>query len=268
MMHPIHAAVLGLVEGVTEFLPVSSTGHLILVAYLLGLRGEAVKTYEVVIQAGALGAVLGLYRARLASVWQGALGRDPAGRTLGRNLLLSFVPAAVAGLLLHRAIKRLFVPSLVGLALACGGVLMLAVEWTKSRRRPSTRPLESLTVPGAFFIGVLQCLALWPGMSRSMVTIVGGLLLGLSPAAAAEYSFLLAVPTLGAATLFDAVVSGRALVQEAGALTVAIGFVIALLVAAAAIRGLLRYLSQHGLTLFGWYRLAVAGCIWWLGPQG
>ena len=262
-MQPAHAVVLGIVEGLTEFLPLSSTGHLILASHALGLRGEAVKSFEIVIQAGALVAVAWLYRARLAQVWRGAGGRDPAGWALGRNLLLSFLPAAAAGGLLHRLIKALlFNPTMVAAALAAGGALMLAVD--RRSRGPAGRGTDTLTAREAALIGLWQCLALWPGMSRAMVTIVGGLLMGLSPAAAAEYSFLLALPTLGLATLYEAALGGRALLHDLGAASIAAGFAVTIVVAAAAIRGFLRYLTRGGLAPFGWYRLALAGAVWWL----
>ena len=264
-MEPLHAFLLGVVEGFTEFLPVSSTGHLILVTHLLGLSGDAVKTFEVVIQAGALGAVAALYHADLAAMWRGLLGRDAAGRRLLVNLLLSFLPAAVAGVLLHRTIKaHLFTIGPVAVALAAGGVLMLGVDlWSRRARRGPARAIESMTPREALLIGLAQCLALWPGTSRAMATIVAGLLLGFPATVAAEYSFLLALPTLGAATLFDASLGGRALLQETGILSVASGFLGAAGIAALAIRGFIQYLTQRGLAPFGWYRLALALVVWW-----
>ena len=263
-MEPLHAFLLGVVEGFTEFLPVSSTGHLILVTHLLGLSGDAVKTFEVVIQAGAVGAVAVLYHARLATMGRGLLGRDAAGRRLLVNLLLSFLPAAVAGVLLHRTIKaHLFTIGPVAVALAAGGVLMLGVDLWSRRARGLARVIESMTPREALLIGAAQCLALWPGTSRAMATIVAGLLLGFPATVAAEYSFLLALPTLGAATLFDAALGGRALLQETGILSVASGFLGAAGVAALAIRGFIQYLTQRGLAPFGWYRLALALVVWW-----
>lgn len=263
-MEPLHAFLLGVVEGFTEFLPVSSTGHLILVTHLLGLSGDAVKTFEVVIQAGALGAVVALYHVRLATMWRGLLGRDAVGRRLLVNLLLSFLPSAVIGLLLHRTIKaHLFTIGPVAVALAAGGVLMLGVDLWSRRTRGPARAIESMTPGEALLIGAAQCLALWPGTSRAMTTIVAGLLLGFPATVAAEYSFLLALPTLGAATLFDASLGGRALLQETGILSVASGFLGAAGVAALAIRGFIQYLTQRGLAPFGWYRLALALVVWW-----
>ncbi|MBI2104071.1 MAG: undecaprenyl-diphosphate phosphatase [Candidatus Omnitrophica bacterium] len=263
-MDPLHAFLLGVVEGFTEFLPISSTGHLILVTHLLGLSGDAVKTFEVVIQAGALGAVAALYRDDLAAMWRGLLGRDAAGRRLFWNLILSFLPAAVIGVALHRLIKaHLFTIGPVAAALAAGGVLMLGVDQWSRRAKGPARGIESMTPRDALLIGLAQCLALWPGTSRAMATIVAGLLLGFPATVAAEYSFLLALPTLGAATLFDASLGGQALLQESGILSLASGFLGAAGVAALAIRGFIQYLTQRGLAPFGWYRLALALVVWW-----
>ncbi len=263
-IEPLHAVLLGLIEGVTEFLPVSSTGHLILVSHALGLRGEAVKTFQIVIQAGALGAVLGLYRVRVAAMWRGLRGLDPSGRRLLTNLFVSFLPAAGLGLLFHRTIKaHLFGTWPVVAALALGGLLMIGLDrWRRRTGIAGVRTLESITVRDAFLIGCVQCLALWPGTSRAMVTIVAGLLLGLPATAAAEYSFLLALPTLGAATLFDAATGGDALWRETGPLVLAGGFVTAGIAAALAIRGFIAYLTRRGLAPFGWYRIGLASLVW------
>lgn len=247
-MNLLQAALLGAVEGITEFLPVSSTGHLILASHWMGLQGEAVKTFDVVIQAGALAAVLGLYGGRLRSL------------PLLRNLAVGFLPAGAAGLLLHRAIKEhLFGTYPVAVALAAGGLFMI---WLDRRMRrwalPPSRSLETLGPGEVFFIGTAQCLALWPGTSRSMVTIAAALLLGLSAPAAAEFSFLLALPTLGAATLFDAAKNGELLLHEVPFFSIATGFVVAGITAALTMRGLVRYLNRRGLAPFGWYRLLLA----------
>ncbi len=262
-MHPWHAVVLGLVEGLTEFLPISSTGHLILTAHLLGLHGEAVKTFEVVIQSGAVAAVLGLYAPQVAAMARGAAGRDAEGRRLLRRLLLSFLPAAVVGLTLSRVIKAwLFGVWPVIVALAVGGVLMVLVEaWRRPPLR-ADRTLASITAREALLIGLAQCLSLWPGLSRSMATIVAGILVGLPAPVAAEYSFLLALPTLGAATALDLLRGGAALLAGVGLVPIGLGFAVAGLIAAVTIRGFVRYLTRWGLAPFGWYRLLLAACVW------
>ena len=267
MIEPLHAIFLGVIEGATEFLPVSSTGHLILAARALSLDGEAVKTFAVVIQAGAMGAVLGLYRARVASMWQGLRGRDAAGRRLLLNLCVSFVPAAVVGVLLHHSIKALlFRPWPVVGALALGGLVMVLMDpWL--RGRANARTLDALTTHDAFVIGLAQCASLWPGTSRAMVTLLAGMALGLPAAPAAEYSFLLALPTLGAATLFDAATGGGELLAQASALTILLGFAVAAAVAVLVVRGFLQYLTRRGLAPFGWYRLGLAAVLWLFHPH-
>ena len=267
MLSPIDAIVLGAVEGLTEYLPVSSTGHLILAARALRLQGEGIKAFDVVIQFGAIAAVLGLYRQRVGLLWRGLLGRDAQGRALLSRLTLSVLPAVVAGLLLHNAIKApLFSTWPVVWARAAGGVVMILADRRLRRaQRRTLLTLESLGWRDALVIGMAQCLALWPGTSRAMVTILAGMLVGLPATVAAEYSFLLALPTLGAATLFDALSSGRVLAHEVGLTAIVCGFVSAMVVATLAIRGLVRYLTRHGLEPFGWYRLAVALLVWLVG---
>lgn len=269
MLSPLQATILGIVEGLTEFLPVSSTGHLILVSRLLDLRGEAVNTFDVVIQSGALVAVLGLYRHQIRSMWRGLMGRDRAGQALLSALAVSFLPAAIVGALLHRVITtRLFQVGPVVGALAIGGLLMIGVDrWAKARDPERLRTLESIGFRMALFIGCAQCLALWPGTSRAMVTILAGLLAGLSATAAAEYSFLLALPTLGAATVFDLVSGGEILLRDAGVVSIGCGFLTAAIVAALAIRGFIQVVTRRGLAPFGWYRVGVAALVWWAVPQ-
>lgn len=267
MMHPWQATVMGIVEGLTEFLPVSSTGHLILAGRVLRLQGESAKTFEVVIQAGALAAVLGLYRARVVAMWEGLLGRNARGRQLLFSLGVSFFPAAVAGLLLRKAIKTyLFSTWPVVWALAAGGaVMILSEKWFAGRRPLTDKTLHAITFKEALFVGCVQCLALFPGTSRSMVTILAGLMLGWSATMAAEYSFLLAVPVLGAATLLDLVKGGSQLVEQAGWVSILCGYAAAGVVAAIAIKGLLRHLTNNGLAPFGWYRVGLAAVIALIG---
>ncbi len=267
------AAVLGIVEGITEFLPVSSTGHLIVVSHWMGLRGAGVNTFDIVIQAGAIAAVLGLYRDQIRAMGRGFLNKDEDGKQLLIRLAISFLPSGILGVAAHSFVKKyLFGTWPVVLALAAGGVLMIAVDrWIKCKpsdpsvRLAEPRGLATLTLKEALLIGLAQCLALWPGTSRSMVTIVAGLLLGLPAPVAAQYSFLLALPTLGAATFFDLVQDGGVLFREVPLLSILIGFASASAVAFLAMQQLIRYLNKRGLALFGKYRIAAALLVWITG---
>ncbi len=256
----VEAAILGLLEGLTEFLPISSTGHLILASRWLHLGGEAIKTFNIVIQAGALGAVVWLYRERVGMALGGIFRGERPGLLLCRNVVVSFLPAAAAGLLLHHPIKHyLFGVRPVAAALAAGGVFMIALDlWLQSKHRRPRQGLDSMTFRQALVIGLAQALSLWPGTSRAMVTIAAGMILGLPAAAAAEYSFLVAIPTLGAATLFDAFVGGPTLFVEQGFAAVAVGFAGSVLAAFCAVTLFVRYLNRYGLAPFGWYRLGLA----------
>ena len=267
------AVVLGVVEGITEYLPVSSTGHLILVESLLGLDQPDAKTaldaYSVVIQGGAILAVAGLYWPRVLALLQGALGRDPAGLRLLVNLVVAFLPSALIGLALEKKIDELlFRPLPVLLALAGGGVFMIALDRMRARGGlASERSVDRLDWRHALVIGALQCLALWPGTSRSMTTIVGGMLVGLRPREAAEFSFLLGLPTLGAACVWKLLRHGDQ-VAQLGPGSVLLGIAVATVSAAVAVRWLVRFLNRHGLAPFGWYRLGLAGLLGmsvWLG---
>lgn len=261
------AVLLGVLEGLTEFLPVSSTGHLILLGAWLGHQSEAAKTLDIVIQLGAVLAVVVYFRERLSTTVRGMARRDPDSLRLALALAFAFLPAAVVGLLFHKAIKAyLFGPGPVAAALIAGGLLMIGVESVRRRRPDQGAPrVEDVTLQRALAIGFAQCFSLWPGASRSMTTIVGGQLSGLSTAAAAEFSFLLAIPTLGAATVFDLVKNGRALLDAPGGIValmvgLAVSFAVALLVIAV----FLRYLKRYGLAPFGWYRVALGALVLWL----
>lgn len=270
------AIVLGLVEGITEYLPVSSTGHLILASWLLKLDGpahkQAIDSFNVVVQGGAILAVLGLYWPRVRQMFRGLLGKDVAGFKLLLNVAIAFLPAAITGVLLNDLIeKHLFHAGPVVAALVVGGVFMIVLDaWRNGRL--STAPYHSrgkeitdLEPIDALVIGLLQCIAMWPGTSRSMMTISGGVLRGLHPRAAAEFSFLLGLPTLTAACLYSLakdLLRARAegtenLFQSLGVVPVLVGIVVAAVSAAAAVHWLVGFLNRHGLAPFGWYRIAL-----------
>ncbi len=268
----LDALLLGALEGLTEFLPVSSTGHLILLGAWLGQNDEVAKTLDVVIQLGAVVAVVVYYRARLARLARGCLRRDPASLRLLLSLAVAFLPAAIVGFALHGFIKeRLFGPGPVGLALIVGGLVMTGVDaW---RRKKGTaegeeddEELGSVTLGRAVVIGLFQCFALWPGASRSMTTIMGGQLAGLGTKAAADFSFLLAIPTLGAATAYDLAKGGSALLASpSGPLSLAVGLVASFVVAWLVIAAFVRYLKRFGLAPFGVYRIALGALVLLLG---
>ncbi len=255
----LKALVLGVVEGLTEFLPVSSTGHLILVGELLDFNDAKGKVFEIVIQSGAILAVCWEYRVRL---WGVAAGLGQRNRTAWRfviNLLVAFLPAAVLGLLFASAIKaHLFYPVPVALALIVGGLLILWAERREHRIR--VHDVDDMTWRDALKIGFAQSLALIPGTSRSGATIIGGLLFGLSRRVATEFSFFLAIPTLLAATLYD-LVKHRDLLEAADLPMFGVGFVASFISAFIAVRGLLRFISRHDFTVFAWYRIVFGGIV-------
>ena len=254
------AIVLGLVEGLTEYLPVSSTGHLLVAQRLLGIEGgEASNAYAIAIQGGAIAAVIVLYRQRLLQMASGLLGRDDAGRRLAVALVLAFLPAALIGFAFEEAIEqRLFGPLPVAVAWAVGGVVILLVA---SRMQREGTLIEALTWRGALLVGICQCAALWPGVSRSLATILGGLAAGLSLVAAVEFSFLLGLLTLGAATAYKAIDSGTVMLQAYGPATVLVGFVAAWLSAMVSVRWMVGWLQHRGLAVFGWWRLGAAALV-------
>ncbi len=273
------AFVLGLVEGVTEFLPVSSTGHLILVNHWIGDEDtpvgeekEAVHAYLIIIQVGAILAVASIYFQRIQAVLLGFLGLNPEGRKLGFSLLIAFLPAAAMGPFLDHLIEALLFGQLpVALALVAGAVLMYWAERKKKQNihNPclNKSSLQDLTFRNALTIGLLQCFAMWPGTSRSMMTIVGGYVVGLSRAKAAEFSFLLGLVTLSAAAFYKAYTKHDALLGNLEWGPLLFGCLIAGISAAFSVRWLVGYLSRHGLGVFIFYRLIlgflVLGLYFW-----
>lgn len=248
----LKAVLLGIVEGLTEFLPISSTGHLILASDWLEFNRADAKTFEVVIQLGAILSVCWHFRQRLTTVVQG-LGRSDDSRRFAINLMVAFLPAAVLGGLLHGFIKHvLFTPLVVASALIVGGFAILLVE----RYAPAARvhSVDTMSPGLAFRIGLAQTLALIPGVSRSGATIMGGMACGLSRQAATEFSFFLAIPVMFAATAYDLLKSWQHLTVDSIGLF-AVGFVAAFLSALAAIRFLLRFVSTHDFRPFAWYRI-------------
>ncbi len=252
--HYLDAIILGLVEGLTEFLPVSSTGHLIILDELLGFNGPPGKVFEVVIQLGAILAICVVYFGRLWGVATG-LKDDPGARRFVLAVLLAFLPAMVLGAGLHGLIKeRLFNPTVVSVALIVGGIAILAVE----RLVPVARyhRIEAFPAPLALKIGFCQCLALVPGVSRSGASILGALLMGVDRRAAAEFSFFLAVPTMAGATVYDLYKNWSGMSLDDGAL-IAVGFVTAFVAAALVVKTLVDFVGRYGFAPFGWYRIVV-----------
>lgn len=252
------AILLGIVEGITEFLPVSSTGHLLVVGEWIGFgSGEsaaAADTYSVAIQFGAILAVLFLYRVRIGSMLRGIAGADTEGRTVLLRLVAAFAPAALFGFFFGDAIKdALFGPVPVTIAWAVGGVVLLL--W---KPPAGTMQLHHLTTRSALIIGVAQGIALWPGVSRSLVTLIAALAVGLTLSAALEFSFLLGLVTLSAASLYDFSRNGSELINQFGIAAPLIGLAVAFVTALLAVRWMVGYLSTRSLAIFGWYRLAIA----------
>lgn len=253
---------LGIVEGLTEFLPISSTGHLIVAGSLLGYTGEQAKVFEIVIQAGAILAVCWEFRVRLARVLLG-LGRDPAANRFALNLVIAFLPAAILGLAFSRLIKAsLFAPVPVAIAFVAGAFVILWAERRQRTRPQSVRidDVDAMRWSDALKVGCAQALALIPGTSRSGATIIGGMLFGLSRPAATEFSFFLAIPTLLAACVYEAVKS-RHLLQASTLPAFAVGFVAAFVSAFVCVRWLIRFVSRHDFTPFAWYRIAFGALI-------
>lgn len=254
----LKAFILGIVEGLTEFLPISSTGHLIIAGQLIGFNGEKAKVFDIVIQLAAILAVCWEYRSRLRTALVG-LATEPAQQRFVANLAIAFTPAAVLGLLFHGAIKQyLFHPLPVAAAFVVGGLLIL---WAEQRdHRVTIESVDDMRWRDAFKVGFAQTLALIPGTSRSGATIIGGLFFGMSRRAATEFSFFLAIPTMFAAVAYD-VYQNRALLHADDFGVFAIGFIASFVSAFLAVRGLLRYISRHDFSAFAWYRIAFGAIV-------
>lgn len=251
---------LGVVEGLTEFLPVSSTGHLILVGHWLGWHDEAASIFQVVIQLGAILAVVIEYRARLFGIVREPT--SPRSKRLVTNVVLGFLPSAILGFLFHDAIKsQLFGPRPVAIALLVGAAAIFAVE--RWRRAARSHDLDDLDRRQALIVGLAQCAALFPGFSRAAATILGGLVAGLDRPTAAQYSFLLAIPTIAGAAVLD-LAKGYDTLRAVDFGWMAVGLVVSFLSAWAAVRWFLRYVSHHSLHLFAVYRIALGLAVLWL----
>jgi undecaprenyl-diphosphatase len=250
----LKAAILGLLEGATEFIPVSSTGHLILASHSLGLVDERAKTFGIFIQLGAILAIVWLYRVRLTRAVVAAR-EDPVSRRFLFNLFIAFLPAAVVGFLAHEWIKaRLFNPDVVALALVAGGILILLIErWAP---KPGIRTVNEVPPGTALGIGLAQVLSLIPGISRSGATIMGGYALGLSRTAATEFSFFLAIPVMLAATTYDLAKSWSVLAVTDIPMF-AVGFMVSFISAIIVVKAFLAYVSGHSFAVFAWYRIAL-----------
>lgn len=261
----LKAFILGVVEGLTEFLPISSTGHLILAGDLLGFNDARGKLFEIVIQSGAILAVVWEYRARIGRILAG-LPREREAQRFALNLVIAFIPLAALGLLFGSAIKaHLFNAQVVASTFIIGGFVILWAEKRQHRIRVET--VEELDVIDAFKLGIAQAFALIPGTSRSGATIIGGLLFGLSRKAATEFSFFLAIPTLGVATLYQLYKERHLLAMDDLGMW-AVGFIAAFVSAFIAVRGLLRYISSHDFTVFAWYRIVFGGIVLWTAWSG
>ena len=258
----VDAAVIGLVEGITEYLPVSSTGHILVTTELLGLNStqEAeglMDAYAICVQAGAILAVLVVYQERIRQLVEGLLGRSAEGRRILIAVIAAFVPTAIIGQFIFPFVRdRLFGVGPIAIAWIVGGLGILYLNRSHFFNRPG-KELHDLTVRNAVVIGLMQTLAMWPGVSRSLITIIAGILVGMTLRAAVEYSFLLGLITLTAATAYAGLEDGPAMVDAFGWFTPAVGLVVAFVSAVAAVRWMVSYLNTKGFEVFGWYRLAV-----------
>lgn len=257
---------LGIVEGLTEFLPISSTGHLIIVGQWIEFTSTEGKVFEVVIQLGSILAVMWIFRQRLRQLILGTLKGDRIELAFTRNLLIAFLPSAVVGFLFIKAIKALFFnPYVVVVTLIVGGLIMLWVERKPSSGNasnsaagpvPTANTLEQITWKQALLVGCAQCLAMVPGTSRSGATIIGGMMAGIQRKTATEFSFFLAMPTMLAAAFYDAY-KNAGLLSQHDMLAIAVGFIAAFLSALLIVKAVLAFVSKHTYRVFGWYRIAL-----------
>ncbi len=248
------AVLLGIVEGLTEFLPISSTGHLILADRLLGLEGPESKLFDIVIQLGAILAVCWVYRERLLHAAAG-LATERTQQRFVANIVIAFLPAAIAGVILYRIIKDvLFSPWVVAVSFIVGGFLILLIE--RVRPRPKVNDVDRISWGTALGIGCCQILAMIPGVSRAGATIMGALMLGVDRAPATQFSFFLAIPTMFGAAVYD-LYKNRAILSSEGVGLIAIGFVVAFIAALFVVRRLVDFVSRHGFGVFAWYRIIV-----------
>lgn len=252
------AALLGFLEGLTEFIPVSSTGHVLLAGHFLGFESTG-RAFEVVIQLGAILAILGVYAKRLIEVF-GAAPRDPAARRFILSVLLAFLPSVVIGVMAHGFIKTVLfeTPVLIAVMLIIGGLILLMVD----RMNLTVTEDDAMRLPlgTAFRIGLCQCLAMVPGVSRSGATIVGAMAFGVSKRAAAEFSFFLSMPTMAGAFAYD-LYKNRDVLSADDLNLIAVGFVTAFVAAVFVVRGLLAFVSRHGYAPFGWWRIIVGSIV-------
>ena len=263
-MHNLATIVLlGIIEGLTEFLPVSSTGHLILASELLGFTGEGSAAFKIAIQLGAILAVLVAYRARFWAVGMGLLRAEPSAVAFTRNILIGFLPAMLVGAVAYEGIRALLEsPETVAVALLIGGVAILAIE--RMVKVVKVESVEAMPVRTAIAIGVMQCIAMIPGVSRSGATIMGALLMGVERKTAAEFSFFLAVPTMMGATAYS-LWKDRAILTFDDMNAIAIGLFVAFLVALVVVKAFVAIVGRFGFAPFAWYRIVVgAGALLWL----
>jgi undecaprenyl-diphosphatase len=247
--------VIGIVEGLTEFLPVSSTGHILLAEQLLNFEGPEGKVFEIVIQLGAILAVCVLYYAKIFATVGGVLRRDPVALRFATAIIVAFLPAAVIGVALHKYIKMMLDrPIVVPIAFIVGGIVILAIE--RYALRPRVKSVDDIDWKTALVIGFCQCLAMIPGVSRSGATIMGARVLRVDRATSAEFSFFLAIPTMLGATVYDLFKNWKTLDWHGSGL-IAIGFVAAFLSALVVVKPFVRFVSRHGFGVFAWYRIAV-----------